>query len=154
MGKDNRSLVEMAVDFSLSVARPTKSELDQVRRWLEGKVLNGKFVLLLDGLDELDPSRKSWLRQELQNLASTSVVLTTRYHAEPRAVLPQHSTLRMLPIRWSLIGQFIVNYLSSAPDGAKLANELRRNLRLNPNLRRLAQNAFLLGVMCHLTEEG
>lgn len=149
----DRSLPELAVDYLLGLARLDAVFRVQVEEWLWRRVRNGSFILLLDALDECPDQRLPWLRSELDRLGEVPVILTTRYHAEPRSVLRQFTELRMVPLRWWIIDEFLNRYFAAHRSGTRLANEIRRTLRQTPGLRLLAQNPLLLGAMCSLKAE-
>ncbi|MBI5386448.1 MAG: hypothetical protein HZA90_17390 [Verrucomicrobia bacterium] len=148
--KEGETLTNLALQHVLALVDLATGMADPVREWLGKKLAAGQYVLLLDALDELPAARLPWLRKELAGLRGTRVVLTSRYHADPRAVLAQYTLLRMVPLRWWIIDEFITRYFDSHPASPKLPNVLRRTLRQTPALRQLSRNPFLLGAMCHL----
>jgi HEAT repeat protein len=153
IGTPSEDVTELAIDHLVSLAWLEPAFKGQMKGWLRRKVELGEFILLLDGLDELPETRTEWLKAELTRLAGISVVLTSRYHAEPGQVMGTYKTLRMVSLRWWVIDQFITKYFSGQRDGIRLANELRSTLRLAPGLRQLAQNPLLLAATCFLKAE-
>ena len=147
---DDQTVTELALSYVLALVRMETDQINLVRQWLGKKISTGQYMLLLDALDELAVSRLPWLRSELARLQGIRVVITSRYHADPRDVLKQFTLLRMVPLRWWVIDEFITRYFASHPVDPQLPNALRRTLRQTPALRQLAQNPFLLGALCHL----
>ena len=148
--EQGRTLTDLALDHVLALTKLDLSTEGLVREWLGKNLVAGHYVLLLDALDELPLELVSWLGTELAGLPGIRVVLTSRYHADPRAVLTQYTLLGMVPLRWWVIDEFITRYFASHPASPDLPNALRRTLRQTPALRHFSQNPFLLGAMCHL----
>ncbi|MCX6930766.1 MAG: hypothetical protein NT154_47320, partial [Verrucomicrobia bacterium] len=148
--REGVTLTDLALQHVLALVGLATGMADAVRSWLGKKLAAGQYVLMLDALDELPAARLPWLRTELAGLRGIRVVLTSRYHADPRAVLAQYTLLRMVPLRWWIIDEFITRYFDRHPASPKLPNALRRTLRQTPALRQLSRNPFLLGAMCHL----
>ncbi|MCP5523237.1 MAG: hypothetical protein H7A46_17010 [Verrucomicrobiales bacterium] len=149
-------LTDFAVEYLLEMAPLTTAEVPAVEGWLQGIVSQRKFVLLLDALDEMPPDAYPWLRKQLADLPDIPTVLSTRYHADAQAVLAWYEELRMVPLRWWMMEDYVTRYFTGDRRGAGKANRLRRILRQNPRLRQLGQNPFFLGALCQLSaqEEG
>lgn len=151
-GFEKLSILQLAIDHIVDSASIDHELKPEVRDWLQKKSAQGQFVLLLDGLDELPSPGMDWLRAELAALPQATVILTTRYHADPGKIFSRgFEVLRMVPLRWWVIDQFISNYFAGFEPGLRFAARLRAFLRANPAMRQLAQNPLLLAVTCHLT---
>jgi len=148
--RDGRTLTQMALDHVLSLVTLSHGAAQEVRDWLVREIGNGNYVLLLDALDELPVAHLPWLRRQMMDLPDLPIVLTTRYHADPASVLRAYTLVRIVPLRWWVIEEFVTRYFEDHPHGTHLANQLRRTFRLSPPLAQLAQNPLLLGVMCQL----
>lgn len=147
------ALLDLAIEYMLGVADLPIEQRSEVKSWLGRMVVAGRFVLLLDAFDELRGESLLWLQEELARLEGACMVMSTRYHADPRAVMRGFVTLRMVPLRWHLIEDYILRYFSEASDGARQANAIRGLLRVNSGLRQLVQNPLLLAVICFLRDD-
>jgi len=121
-----RSLLQQAIQNTLAVAAPNNTAGQLAQKWLEHKAEAREVVLLLDGLDEMEAGRNRWLRSQLLSLDDVPVILTTRYHADPRGVLPQHTLLRMVPFRWWIIDEFVLRFFDGTPGGTSFEREFDR----------------------------
>lgn len=147
------ALLDLAIEYMLGVADLPIEHRSEVKSWLGQMVGAGRFVLLLDAFDELRGESLLWLQEELARLEGACMVMSTRYHADPRAVMRGFVTLRMVPLRWHLIEDYIFRYFSETSGGARQANAIRGLLRVNPGLRQLVQNPLLLAVICFLRDD-
>lgn len=146
---ESGDLIALAAGHAISLLSLEEADREFLKHWLETEARDGRLLLILDGFDELPSSARAWLRHEIERLGSTtSVVLTSRYHADPGEVMRVYRSLRMVPLRWWIIDEHVHRYFEKHPGGTELANALRAKLRLVPGLRQLARNPLLLAALC------
>lgn len=148
----SKGLLGLAIESTLQFAETSELERSRVSAWIEIQARLGHVMLTLDGFDELNPALYAWLRREISRLEGHGVLLTTRYHADPYQVLQGFQTLRMVPLRWWIIDEYIHRYFETAGGKEGRANELRSELRSAPSLRHLAQSPLLLAALCAANE--
>ena len=97
--------------------------------------------------------RIDWLKEAITRLEKVPMILTTRYHCDPASVMRRAKVLRMVPLRWWVVDQYVTGYFKDSPDGLQRASEVRMAFRSSPSLRPLAQNPLLLALCCFLRAE-
>jgi len=145
---ETKGLLGLAIQSTLQFAETSSLERSRVSAWIEVQARLERVMLILDGFDELNPALYPWLRREISRAKGHGVLLTTRYHADPYQVLQGFQTLRMVPLRWWIIDEYIHRYFETAGGREGCANELRSELRATPSLRHLAQSPLLLAALC------
>ena len=149
---ETRGLVTLAIKHAFDLIGTGMPHREQFEEWFRYRFRMGDLLLILDGFDELSPNAYEWLRREIEGLGSNSILLTTRYHADPSRVLRSFRSLRMVPLRWWIVDEHVHRYFQRHPQGTALANRLRSQLRSVPSLRQLSQNPLLLAALCARAE--
>lgn len=123
-------------------------------RIIERKIKQGKFVILLDGYDEIREEK----RYELANIideylkinsklifiiaSRTAVIKNEKYF-----LVPKERALNLVPLSKEKILDFLANWNFRKP---KLYWELYEKILGNHQLEKLAQNPLLLTLICYL----
>jgi hypothetical protein len=157
--------------FSRSPLPAPERFLDEVGRhiadempagWVQGRLRQGRAVLLVDGLDELPDHRRREVREWLQELVSAfpraRYVVTTR----PAAVAPGwlrgegFTEVRLQPMTPRDVRTFVTRWHRALP-GEALDDErdaLLTAIGARSALRRLAENPLMCALLCALHHEG
>lgn len=129
-----------------------------IQQWFETK----NVLLLMDGLDEVNPDRRQWtlryLNTELQALPGEGhrVCVTSRlsYHLTSRrdvffasSELEDFQVAMLKPFDMQQIGEFIHRHVEKAPE------HLIQQIQATPQLRSLAQTPILLKIITIVYEQ-
>ena len=152
-------------DF-LSYAVPALAGRDEARGWVTRQLLDGRLLLLVDGVDEIPQEQRVKARQWLIGLLTAfprcRFVITTRPAAVQSNWLANQgfSDLELLPMTPPDIVEFIARWHRAAargnPDDAHLAvwrHELATAVTGNRDLARLATNPLLCALICALNRD-
>ncbi|HET91868.1 MAG TPA: NACHT domain-containing protein [Chloroflexi bacterium] len=146
------AVARILADAHLSAAVPALEER-----------LDGRVMLLLDGLDEVDPAARRWLLDGVTDFAlthqRTPILVTCRVYAyqEPAWRLTDFEQAALSPFDEAKIDHFIQAWydevgrmgLMTLSETGKRADRLREAVR-RPDLRPLAPNPLLLTMMALL----
>jgi predicted NACHT family NTPase len=134
--------------------------------WVHERLSSGNAVVMVDGVDEVAQSRRGEVRKWLKELTDTfprcRFVVTSRPHAVEDGWLEAESFSEayLQPMDTSAIENFIDHWHkavaeevlreSEIVDLGRLAENLKKALRENRAIRRLATNPLLCSVICAL----
>lgn len=149
-------LIELRYLFSMSLPDRIFQRLHQIdpdlqlqREDFDTDLRRGKFLVLLDGLNELPAESRSAVEQFIQDHPRCAIVATTR-DSLLNGTFRIHHTLAMLPLDNEQIEQFVRTYFCNFPGvaGAMLQqlNTLRRRRPFCQG--RLEQTPLLLRMLC------
>ena len=134
--------------FSNEKIRP---RMDKI---IEKKLNQGKFVILLDGYDEIGEEKRYELANIIEEYAKINVKLffviasrTAVIQNEKYFFVPKERTLNLVPLSKEKILEFLSNWNFQKP---KLYWELYEKILENHQLEKLAQNPLLLTLICYL----
>jgi hypothetical protein len=139
--------------------------------WVSDRLAAGAALVLVDGVDELEPARrdeaKAWLAQLAGAYPAARIVVTTRPFAVGDDWLAPAGfvTFDLLPFSERGIGDYVAAWHEAAradlPDDAAehdwldaCEDGLRGQLAARPDLRRLAGSPLLCGLLCALYRDG
>ncbi|MEM9275593.1 MAG: SUMF1/EgtB/PvdO family nonheme iron enzyme [Cyanobacteria bacterium P01_F01_bin.143] len=95
---------------------PATERLNPPANWIEDKLKMGKFLVMLDGLDEVADFQErtqvsQWVNQQIQNYRKNLFILTSRPHGYRSAPVEQVGTvLEALPFNSGQVKQFIQSW--------------------------------------------
>jgi hypothetical protein len=137
--------------------------------WVSSIFRDGRGLLLVDGLDELNPDRRAsalaWLRQLILAYPRSRYIVTSRPSAVDQAWADEQGfvTFDLMPLSDNGIRDFVANWHQAArqrepdPDEREWLGEAQHSLIAKlvnrPDLRRLASSPLLCGLICALHRE-
>jgi hypothetical protein len=138
--------------------------------WATTQCLEGRALLLVDGVDELEQARRpdvrEWLRQMVAAYPDIRVVVSARPFAIDGNWLEESGfvTFDLLPLSQEGIERFLGVWHQAARDEhdaesdmqawlAECEHRLAKLVKVRVELRRLAGNPFLCGLLCALHQD-
>ncbi|MDY6992070.1 MAG: NACHT domain-containing protein [Pseudomonadota bacterium] len=134
--------------------------------WAHKKLENGSAIILVDGLDEVEESRrgevKDWLKELTENFPKARYIISTRPHAAKEGWLDAEEFLEieMQDMSSSDIQEFVKHWHLSVREVEisqdkknqliELEDKLKKTLQNNAALRRLATSPLLCALICAL----
>jgi hypothetical protein len=134
--------------------------------WVSALFRDGRGMLLLDGMDELNPARRAdaleWLDRLVADYPNARYVIGSRPSVVQRDWLAEHEfvTFDLLPLSDDGIRDFIKNWHAAAIERevtprerawlAMASRKLAASLAARPELAKLASSPLLCGLICAL----
>lgn len=126
---------------------------DNFNKFFKVRLANGSFVFLFDGFDEISEEQRYSTANVLNNFCTNypncNIIVTSRtivYQENDFLHLPHERILKLLPLSNEKIFEFVSKWsFPSLVDRTLLFNQLIGNFQLG----RLAQNPFLLTMICN-----
>lgn len=134
--------------------------------WVDNVLQDGRGIILIDGVDELDEVKRTavrdWVRGLTQAFPNCRFILTSRPAAVEENWLQSEGfeEADLLPMSWPDIDNLIDHWhkaleiqpttTESAKDLAEIADHLRNHLRQNKTLGSLATSPLLCAMLCAL----
>ena len=144
----------------ISDAIPQLVQRDYPQTWtgiaprFEEKLRTGRCWLLLNALDEVPKADRAHLSQKLNRFARDypcPIICTSRLVGYGGAFLDGAKEVEIVPFSLKQAQQFIQTWFeTAAPERAEAAEPLIQHLRINPQIRAIAQNPRLLYLLCSL----
>ena len=124
---------------------PTKGGAEFIERLL----INGKLIVLLDGLDEVDDKELDQVLTDVEKIESKYIkcryVLTCRTAAY-NSNLERFSEVQIAPFNENQIDQFVKKWFSGTDK--KVGEKCLSTIRKQPSIREIAQTPLLLALLC------
>ncbi len=131
-----------------------RDEFPKAERFVEQGLKNGTFLLLLDGLDEVNSAERSHVVRQIKDLidecSKCRVLITCRtqvYRDEFREVVDH--TLEVVEFTDQQIQSFLRPWQASMPPD-KSPEQLLQNLHDRPKIMTLARNPLMLTIIAYL----
>lgn len=137
--------------------------------WVNEKLLKGKVIILLDGVDEIESSRRNiiedWVRDFESLYPKAKIIITTRPYAVEEEWLNDIGFIeaKLQDMNLYDINHFIDHWHDASIDIEvdadekekikELQIEIKRGIKNNKNLLRLANNPLLCALICSLNRE-
>lgn len=140
----------------------TKYQIDPPEGVVEFLLLNGRGVVLFDGLDELQETRyRKEIRNDVEKFAtifpSTSIVVTSREVGYEQAPLENRSfpSFTIAPFDRGQVAEYVHNwYSASGLPKDEVESRTQRFLKESDRVPDLASNPLMLALMCNIHRGG
>lgn len=122
----------------------------------KNRFLERGMVLLFDGLDEIEhPQTAEGIAEALQELAAKhprcKIIISSRPIGLQKEEYPKYLPFDLLPLTPPLIEAYLEGWFAGQAE--KIA-ALRQTLENKPRIRELAENPFLLSMICYTFQQG
>lgn len=137
--------------------------------WIDDKLNNGKAILLIDGVDEIENERrleiKEWLEEIVSLFPNTKIIITSRPYAVKESWLLDIGfvNVELQEMNLTDVDSFIDHWHDAALEVEKeleekaqiiqLQNDIKAELRINNSLLGLATNPLLCALICALNRQ-
>ncbi|TQM77916.1 NACHT domain-containing protein [Saccharothrix saharensis] len=161
-----RDFADRALPASSDFTAQISPELADRDGWARSVLLEGRGLVLVDGIDELPEDRRDAVRDWLDDLttqyAANHFVVTSRPAAASADWLeaPDFTTFRILPMDMTDIADFIAHWHNAMRDQARsdqdkaeisrFQSDLEKTLSTRRDLRKLATNPLMCALICAL----
>ncbi|MDB9307413.1 HEAT repeat domain-containing protein, partial [Aphanizomenon sp. CS-733/32] len=142
------------------LASKYENHFPQIESFLTDKLKAGKYLLLLDALDEVPKESRNNLSEKLNSFLrnyNCPIIFTSRIVGYSGAFLGGAKDVEIVPFNEPQINQYIVTWFKIAAeyinDDSISAAALIRELQTKPQIRGLVQNPLLLSLICSLYQE-
>lgn len=147
----------LPADFLASIGCPLAGA--QPRGWIERVLTAGRALLLVDGIDEAPEGERErtrrWVRDQLTAFPGNLWLVTSRPTAvrEGWLATEDFTDLSLSPMRDAEIAAFVQRWHNAAGAQPTLEASLLDSLRTKADLRLLATNPLMCGLICALHRE-
>ncbi len=122
----------------------------------KNRFLDRGMVLLFDGLDEIEhPQTAEGIAEALQELAGKhprcKIIIASRPIGLQKQDYPKYLPFDLLPLSPPLVEAYLDRWFAGQTEKIKA---LRQTLENKPRIRELAENPFLLSMICYTFQQG
>jgi hypothetical protein len=114
---------------------------------------NGRAIVLLDAIDEVDPSRRAQLQESLREIAQVYPKLRlgmTCRHAIPAFISSEFMNFNLLPLNDQQIEELLLRQIDALKLPPEHSNNLVQMILNEPRIRELARSPLLLSALAQL----
>ncbi|MBI1928460.1 NACHT domain-containing protein [Candidatus Poribacteria bacterium] len=134
-----------------------ESAFPKAKDFLEGQLKAGKFLILLDGFDEVEIDKRGELKRQIEAFANNEEYLQNKFVITSRpirdAVFDNFRHLEAMPLTLEQRKAFLESKIDDTPDSAFNADrcaQLVKAIEEHDRIRKLAENPLLLTFLYHV----